>query len=261
MSDPIVLYEVKDSIAYIVMNRPEKRNALNVELCAALGKIWERFEQDPDARVAILSGAGKTFCAGFDLAQGPEAEEEARALGVANLPETLTLASPAQGVTVFKPIIAAVHGWASGAGYALATSCDLTIAAENARFAFPEPRVGIVGRVAEYAPYMPFKIMMEFMLTGQPMTAQRAYEVGLVNKVVPEEELMTEATKWAEILKKNAPLTLKAIKYGLYKAMYSPAIAARRDNYNFIRPQLQSEDIKEGARAFIEGREPRFTGK
>lgn len=255
MADPIVIYQVKDHIAYITMNRPEKRNALSPELCLALGETWERFEQDPDARVAILSGAGKAFCAGADLV----AAQEPGYLVV------LGRAFAPNGTKVLKPIIGAIHGFAVGAGYSLAVrSCDLTIAAEGTQFAFPEPKVGVVGGVVEYTPHLPFKMTLELMLTGEPMSAQRAYEVGLVNKVVPEAELMTEATKWADILRNNAPLTLRAIKFSLYKIVTDKFVdisKAEREFDNFIRPQLQSDDLQEGIRAFIEKREPRFKGK
>lgn len=255
MAEPIVLYQVKDHIAYITMNRPEKRNALSPELCLTLGETWERFEQDPDARVAIFRGAGKGFCAGADLVAARD-QSYLEFLGRAFAPN---------GTKVLKPIIGAVHGFAVGAGYSLAVrSCDLTIAAEGTQFAFPEPKVGVVGGIVEYTPHMPFKMTLELMLTGEPMSAQRAYEAGLVNKVVPETELITEATRWADILKKNAPLTLRAIKFALYKIVTDKAVdlgKAAMEFDKFIRPQLESEDLQEGIRAFLEKREPRFEGK
>ena len=252
MDNPLVLYEVKDQIAYITLNRPEKRNALNNELSVELGKTWKRFEQDEEARVAILSGAGEAFCAGADVTRGA---------GELTL-EALQQAFAPNGTTLFKPVVGAVHGFAVGAGYGLAIrSCDLTIAAEDTRFAFPEPRVGTVGGIIEYLPYMPFKISLEFHLTGWMMSAQRAYELGLVNKVVPKAELMNEATTWAERLKRNAPLVVKAIKFSHYKAMDTIANRARLEFDTFIRPVRESRDRLEGSRAFFERREPRFEGK
>jgi len=252
MDNPLVLYEVKEQIAYITLNRPEKRNALNNDLSIELGKTWKRFEQDSDARVAILSGAGDAFCGGADVTRG-EGELTLEALYQAFAPN---------GTTLLKPVVGAVHGFAVGAGYGLAIrSCDLTIAAEDTRFGFPEPRVGTVGGIIEYLPYMPFKISLEFHLTGWMMSAHRAYEVGLVNKVVPKAELMDEAARWAERLKKNAPLVMRVIKYSHYKAMDTIANRSRLEFEAFIQPVRQSQDRLEGSRAFFEKREPRFEGK
>lgn len=250
MAGSLVLYEVKDQIAYITMNRPEKGNALNPHLCGELASTWDRFEQDSEARVAILSGAGKNFCVGLDLTTGTAGER------------ALSSAMPAQGVKVFKPIISIVQGWAVGAGYLLASKgADITIASENAKFSFPEAKVGVGGNMSFQPLLMPFKVMLEFLLTGEPINAQRAYELGLVNKVVPDIELVSEGCKMAEILKSNAPLTLRALKYAMWKVDNNAASLAAMEFDTWVKPQLESEDMKEGARAFIERRKPHFTGR
>lgn len=257
MNDSIVLYKVKDQIAFITLNRPEKLNALNGELSDTLRETWTRFEEDPDARVAIFSGAGKSFCAGADITPGATDP---------NVPFQVHQAYPENGITIFKPIVGAVHGYVLGSGYALAVrGCDITIATESALIGFPEPRVGIPITPIEYLPYMPFKISLEFMLLawneGRLMSAQRAYELGLVNEVVPDEELITTAIKWAEMLKKIPPLYIKAVKYGHYKTTDNKVRIDEREYIKFIHPQEISEDRQEGLRAFRERREPVFKGK
>jgi len=246
----LVLYEVKNQIAYITMNRPEKLNAINNEMVAEFIAIWDRFEQDPEARVAILSGAGRAFCGGADVTPG--ALEKG----------TVRKAFPANGTKVLKPIIGAVHGLAMGAGSGLAMrGCDLTIAAEDVQLGFPEGRASRVGGIIEFRPYMTFKQSMEFYLLGAWFDAKKALEVGLVNKVVPRAELMDAAREWAEQLKKLAPLSLRIIKYGLYKIMDSPVAQAEREFMEFVQPQFDSEDLIEAARAFQEKRDPVFKGR
>ena len=246
----LVLYEVKDQIAYIALNRPEKLNAINTEMVTELSKTWDRFEEDPDSKVAILSGAGKAFCGGADITPG------------ALEPGTVRRAFPVNGIQVLKPIIGAVHGLAMGAGSGLAIrGCDLTVAAEDAQFGFPETRAGRVGGIIEYRPYMTFKHSMEYYLLGTWFDAQKAYEVGLVNKVVPMAELMDTAVSWAEQLKKLAPLSLRIVKYGMYKIMDTPVAQAEREFKKFVQTQFDSEDFKEGARAFQEKRDPEFKGR
>lgn len=246
----VVLYEVKNKIAYITMNRPEKLNAINDDMVAELRKTWDRFEQDPEARVAILNGEGRAFCAGADITPG------------ALVPGTVRQCFPVNGVQVLKPIIGAVHGLAMGAGSSLAIrGCDLTVAADDAQFGFPEGKAGRVGGIVEYRPYMTFKQSMEFYLLGAWFDAPKAYEVGLVNKVVPKTELMDKAREWAEQLNKLAPLSLRIIKYGMYKIMDTPVAQAEREFKKFVQPQFDSEDFKEGARAFQEKRDPVFKGR
>jgi enoyl-CoA hydratase/carnithine racemase len=254
MAKDIVLYEVKNRIAYITLNNPDNRNRLDPDMCIALGEVWDRFAEDDSAWVALLSANGKDFCRGADLRHE-------------GLLRYLARAFPPNGTKILKPIVGAVHGMVAGSGFGLAVyGTDITYATTDAQFVFAEVWVGIVGGIVEYAPYMPFKASLEFLLSGQPMSGQRAYEVGLVNHVCKnKDELMTEATKMAKILSENAPLTIRAIKYGQYKHRVEQQKRARRvarkEFEEFIKPQLESEDFKEGRAALFENRRPVFKGK
>jgi enoyl-CoA hydratase len=253
MKKEVLLYEVKDRIAFITMNNPP-RNLLDPDLCNALGEAWDRFAQDSESRVALLSANGPDFSFGADLRHK-------------GLLKDLRKAFPQNGTKILKPIVGAVHGTVAGSGYGLAIyGTDITLATEDTQFIFGEAWVGIVGSVIEYAPYMLFKPALEFYLTGQPLGGRRAYEIGLINRVTKDkEELMAEAYKMACILRDNAPLTLRAIKYGHYKNLESAARKAMRQAQEefeaFIQPQLDSEDLQEGIRALKEGRKPVFEGR
>ena len=253
----VLLYEVRDEIAFITMNRPEKLNALDGALSDALRETWIRFEADPSAKVAILTGAGKHFCAGADVSPGAIDRD---------IPFQVHQGYPQNGITVFKPIVGAIKGYALGAGYALAVrGCDITIAGESMLIGFPEARIGTPLPPIEYLPYMPFKISLEFMLLtwngGRIMDAQRAYEVGLVNKVVADEQLMDEAVRWAELLKKIPPLYIKSVKYGHYKTTDNKVRVDEREYILFTHPQEVSRDRQEGLQSFLHRREPKFTGR
>jgi enoyl-CoA hydratase/carnithine racemase len=260
MADEILRYEVKDEIAFIEMNRPDKLNALNSALSDALNQTWARYEADSSARVAILSGAGRAFCAGADLETRPQDD-----LGI---PWAIRIhrAYPQNGVSVFKPIVGAVHGYVLGGGWALAVrGCDITIAAESAKFGFPEPRVGISIPPVEYLPYTSFKASLEFMLLawhgGEMLDAHRAHELGMVNRVVPDADLMREAIRWANLLKSIPLGYIRAVKYGHYKAIQSKTATDEWEYLNITWPQERSEDSREGRRAFKEKREPQFKGR
>ncbi len=252
-----VLYEVKDRIAYIKLNRPAKMNAFNLEMSAALRDTWTRFENDPDAQVAILSSTSKHFSSGVDLT-----DEDRKG----SKPWTYHEAYPRNGRTMFKPIVGAIQGYALGQGYLIAvTGCDITIAADTAIFGYPESKAGVSQIPPEYIPYMPFKIALEFMLLswkgGELMDAKRAHEVGLVNRVVPESQLMDEAVRFAELLKRVPPLFIKSVKYGYYTQTERKVTRDEVEYINYILPQEISEDKQEAIRAFAEKRDPVFKGK
>jgi len=254
MSKDMVLYEVKDRIAYITLNNPDNQNRLDPDMCVALGEAWQKFAEDKKAWVALLSGNGEDFCRGADLRHE-------------GLIKVLFRAFPPNGTKILKPIVGAVQGRVAGSGFGLATyGTDITYATKDASFYFAESWVGIVGGIVEYVPYMPFKISLEFLLSGQPMSAERAYEVGFVNHVVKDrDELISEAAKMAKILSENAPLTLRAIKYGQYKrrvdSQKKAMRIAREEFETFVKPQLDSEDFKEGKAALFQNRKPVFKGK
>ncbi len=252
-----VLYEVKDRIAYIKLNRPAKMNAFNLEMSAALRDTWTSFENDPDAQVAILSSTSKDFSAGVDLT-----DEDRKG----SKPWMYHEAYPRNGRTMFKPIVGAIQGYALGQGYLIAvTGCDITIAADTAIFGYPESKAGVSQIPPEYIPYMPFKIALEFMLLswkgGELMDAKRAYEVGLVNQIVPESQLMDEAVRFAELLKRVPPLFIKSVKYGYYTQTERKVTRDEIEYINYILPQEISEDKQEAIRAFAEKRDPVFKGK
>jgi len=252
-----VLYEVKDRIAYIKLNRPAKMNAFNLEMSAALRDTWTRFENDSDAQVAILSSTSKHFSAGVDLTDEDRKESK---------PWMYHEAYPRNGRTMFKPIVGAIQGYVLGQGYLIAvTGCDITIAADTAIFGYPESKAGVSQIPPEYIPYMPFKIALEFMLLswkgGELMDAKRAHEVGLVNRVVPESQLMDEAVRFAELLKRVPPLFIKSVKYGYYTQTERKVTRDEVEYINYILPQEISEDKQEAIRAFAEKRDPVFKGK
>jgi len=250
----VLTYEVDDEIAFITMNRPERRNALNDELSQALLDVWPRFEADDSARVAILQGAGRDFCVGLDLNPGEVKGE---------IPHLMHQAYPKNGVEVFKPLIAAVQGNCMGGAYGFAVrGCDFTIMADTARLGFPEARAGIAIPPIEYIPVMPFKISLEFMMLaykgGRFMDAERAYQLGVVNEVVPEAELTEAAVRWANMLKTIPLGYIRSIKYGHYKAMRLGYLQNEMDYAHYIWPQIQSEERREAARAQREKREPDY---
>ena len=258
-NDNPVLVERRDNILLVTINRPQARNAVNAAVHVGIGKALEDAEADPAIRVIILTGAGdKAFCAGADLVALSQGEQIApsdpvqRAWGFAGFVQH----------PVSKPVIAAVNGFALGGGTELALASDVVIAAETAQFGLPEVKRGILaaaGGAFRLMQQLPAKIAMEYLLTGEPFSAQRAADLGLVNKVVPAERLLDEAFDMAARIAINAPLSVQASKRIALRIIDS----RRPDedpfwalNASESRSVMQSEDAREGPRAFAEKRAP-----
>lgn len=254
---PSVLYEKKGRIAYITLNRPEKLNAVNIEVAEELGKIWVDLRDDDNLWVAVLSGAGRSFCAGADVEGIPA--------GRWTISKSITLGDKPicpSNHRMWKPIVAALHRHVLGAGLWLALECDMRIAADDCLLGLPEPKTGIPTLFSPFLPrHVPQAIASELLLLGEPVTARRAYEVGLVNKVVPREQLMTEATVVAEKLCVNGPLALRAMKELMHRGnnMDFTGIIALVEHV--CAPVMNSQDHMEGRAAFAQKRKPIWQGK
>lgn len=254
MSDAAT-YEVDDGVAWLVMNRPDTANALNAELRQALKEGFERFSSDADASVLVLTGAGdKAFCAGGDLKEMAETQLK--------VPPPDFVPQPGRTLDMAKPVIAAVNGAAYGGGFLLAQSCDLCVAAEHARFAISEARWGRGSPWAAPLPSLiPPRVAMELLVTARPIDAQRAYQVGLVNRVVPSGELREAAMELARCVAGNAPLSVRAGKELVYSVVGRSREGAWEMAEELYRPVYLSDDAMEGPRAFSERRPPKWTGR
>ena len=245
MSTPIT-YESKDRIAHITLSRPERRNALNAEMTALLNEYFQRFAASDD-RVALLSAEGDHFCAGVDVT---DPSKEAWK-GVPNV-----------GVKIDKPLISAVQGWAVGAGFTLTMMSDLCVVDETAQFMFPEAKLGLFGGItAGLVARIPHKVAVEFLMLGDALPAQRAYEVGLVNRVVPKGQARAAALEMAQRLADSAPLVLHTIKRATLETLPKSPAEMAYPQMGYLTEIVQSADYKEGVTAFKEKRKANFTGR
>lgn len=254
MSDDI-LYDSRGAVVVITINRPEQRNAISSGVRNGLRQAFERFEADEAAQVAILTGSGdKAFCAGMDLKEAADTM-----LGV---PPRDFLPVIGDTIHVTKPVIAAVNGVAYAGGWLLVQMCDLCVAAEHATFAITEGKVGRgMPWAAPLGHIIPQRVMMELLLTGDPIDARRGYEIGFVNKVVPAGELMSAAMAMAEKIAANAPLTVRAARELVYLSTEMGRSAALRAGHHLFDRVYRSEDAQEGPRAFKEKRKPQWRGR
>ena len=255
MTDPVLMHARPDGIAIITINRPEQRNCLNREVREGLFAAWEWFENDPALRIAVLTGAGnKSFCAGGDLKEMVET-------GMAVPPRDF-IPLPYDNLQLTKPTIAAVNGFAFAGGWALAQNCDLCVASTNARFAITEIKVGRGSPWASPLIHMiPQRIFMEIVLTGTPITAQRAYEIGLVNRLAEPETLIETALELAREVLEGAPLSVRAARETVMLATEMGRSAALHAARAAHETAYNSQDAQEGPLAFSQKRKPKWQGR
>jgi enoyl-CoA hydratase len=249
-------FERRDRVAVLTIDRPDARNALTVEMLAGIEDAMRAFQADPELWVAVLTATGsQAFCAGLDLKEAAPLLSGGDSLGFDDLTKR-------QLSDVFKPVICAVNGFCIAGGMELLLGTDLRIAAEHATFGLGEVRWGLVplgGTHIRLPRQIPWAIAMQLLLSGEPISAQRAYEVGLVNEVVPADQLLPAAFAWAEKLCRNGPLAMRTAKEIAVRALGLEA--------GFVLEKtlgarvLASDDAVEGPRAFAERRKPRFTGR
>jgi enoyl-CoA hydratase/carnithine racemase len=256
-----IRYEKDGRIATIAINRPEAMNAMDRDTSRELAEAFEDFDQDEQLRVAILTGAGdKAFSAGADLKKmyGRAEDGNIRELWDAERQWRL-----GQRLQVWKPIIAAINGYCLAGGLELAMGCDIRLASETASFGCPEVRWGILhGYGALRLPKtMPLSAAMELLLTGERITAQEAYRLGIVSRVVPPAELMPTARRLAEKICANGPLAVRVTKELAWRGLEMSLEEGLRVYAALGALVRASEDAREGPRAFVEKRQPQFKGR
>lgn len=244
-------------VEIITINRPEARNAIDGETATALSNAFDELENDDNVWVVILTGAGdKAFSAGMDL----------KAFASGQLNQIISAKGGFAGIAQRnfpKPIIAAVNGAALAGGCEIMLSCDLVVAADHATFGIPEVKRGLIagaGALIRLPQRLPLSIALELALTGDPIDAKRALELGLINRVVPKENLLEEALALAEKIAQNAPLAVKHSKKVMYGALNRPEEEGWKVNNESIPVVFSSKDAMEGAIAFAEKRPPNWSG-
>ena len=263
MSYEFIDVEKQDRITLVTINRPEVMNAVHPHANLELDHAFNEFAEDPDAWVAIITGAGeKAFCAGNDLKyQAEHGSSEVRAM-------RKKLKGGFGGLVTrfdcYKPILAAVNGVALGGGFEIALACDLIIASDRASFGLPEPRVGLMagaGGVQRLPRHMPYHAAMAVILAAKRLTAAEALQYGIVNEVVPHQDLLPAAKRWAQQILEASPLAIRASKETVMRQEGIPLERAIDAIFPGTAAMYQSQDLIEGAKAFAEKRKPNWKAR
>lgn len=252
-----LLVDLSDGVAIIRLNRPEVLNALNLALVDELVDALERLDRDDAVRCIVLTGNERAFAAGADITEMAEA-------GVVEMKQRNQFRVWDRIRWITKPIIAAVNGYALGGGCELAMACDLIIAGENARFGQPEVNLGVMpgaGGTQRLTRLVGKARALEILLTGDPITAEEAYRIGLVNRVVPTEACLDEALRLARRIAEKPPMAVRLIKEAVYKALDTTLQDGMEYERNCFYLLFATEDKTEGMRAFLEKRRPSFKGR
>jgi enoyl-CoA hydratase len=267
---PAVSIEKRNHIAYVTFNRPEVHNSFNPEMLVLLGEFWEEAEKDDDVRAVIVTGAGKVaFSAGADLgkliplftgARKAEDEWDKKLLANRRIGDIALL----RKYDFPKPVIAAVNGFCIAGGMEFIQATDLRVASENASFGLQEVKWAIIpaaGSLARLQRQMPYCKAMEILLTGNRIDANEAWRLGLINYVVPQEQLIAKAEELAGAIAANGPFAVRKIKEAVRRCSGRPYEEAFKIEDELAREVMRTEDAKEGPRAFIEKRKPNYKGR
>ncbi|MBV1906349.1 MAG: enoyl-CoA hydratase/isomerase family protein [Pseudomonadales bacterium] len=265
-----LIYEKRDGIAYLTMNRPERRNALSPQMIVEMNNAWLDFRDDKEARVAVLTGAGdKAFCSGADLglliplfsrAREPENEYDEALLKDRNMMQTALL----RDFELYKPVIAAVNGYALAGGTEILQATDIRVASSTSEFGLSEVMRGIIpagGSLVRLARQIPYCKAMEILLVGDRMSAEEALRIGLINEVVPPENLLERAQEIGKRIAENGPLAVAACKEAVIRTSGLPLSEAFLIENEVSGKVMRTKDAREGPLAFMEKRPAVFKGE